>query len=173
MPEFDGRKLDDIIDYLNYVFIPMFFIYRFKLIPPAWAPVLFLVLLASVYRFCEESAKTSDGYFTGFPSYWNFVAFYCYALGGPSVLNGVILLFWAIMVFVPIKYIHASQTPVLRTLNILLTFALAVVMFFIILDFEHPDVRLVIVSLLYWAYYFGLSFYLHFRGRRARKATAK
>ena len=31
-PHFDGRKLDDIVDYLNYTFIPVVFAYRYGLV---------------------------------------------------------------------------------------------------------------------------------------------
>jgi phosphatidylcholine synthase len=101
-PRFDGRKLDDITDYLNYTFIPVFFIYHFQLVTGIWILSLPLVLLASVYGFCQKAAKTEDGYFTGFPSYWNVLAFYFYLLGTGPAFNGLALIFCAIMVFVPI-----------------------------------------------------------------------
>ena len=46
--------------------------------PLAW--LLWLPLLASAYGFSQVNAKTPDGFFLGFPSYWNIIAFYLYVL---------------------------------------------------------------------------------------------
>jgi len=164
-PRFDGRKLDDITDYLNYVFIPVFFIYRFELIARPWAPVLILVLLASAFRFCHKTAKTEDGYFTGFPSYWNVIAFYFYVLRGSPDVHGLILLFFALMVFVPLKYIYPSQTPVLRWFNIGLGAFWFVTVCIMTADFDRPNPSLAYLSMVYPAYYMLVSVYLHFRPR--------
>lgn len=164
-PNFDGRKLDDITDYLNYVFIPVFFIYRFELVSGVWTLVLPLVLLASAYGFCQKAAKTDDGYFTGFPSYWNVLAFYFYLIGGPPALTGLLLLFFAAMVFVPIKYVYPSRTPVLRPFNIGLGFFWFLIVCIIMVDFYHPDPSLVYLSLIYPVYYTVLSIYVNFRPR--------
>lgn len=164
-PRFDGRKLDDITDYLNYTFIPVFFVYQFGLVSGVWMLSLPLVLLASAYGFCQKAAKTEDGYFTGFPSYWNVLAFYFYLLDTPPALNGLLLVFFAVMVFVPIKYIYPSRTPVLRALNIGLGFFAFIILCLIMINFDHPDPRLVYLSLIYPIYYMVVSFYLHFRPR--------
>src|SRR3989304_8049502 len=81
IPWFDGDRLEDIIDYLNYVLIPCLFLLRADLLPEKIAlGVVALPLLASAYGFCPKEAKTSDHFFLGFPSYWNIVAFYFYVL---------------------------------------------------------------------------------------------
>ena len=36
IPWFDGAKLDDIADYLTYVFVPALFVWRGALVPNAW-----------------------------------------------------------------------------------------------------------------------------------------
>ena len=74
LPEFDGRKLDDIIDFLTYTFLPLLLIWRAGLFPEGTEAWLLLPLLASAYGFCQVEAKTDDGYFLGFPSLWNVVA---------------------------------------------------------------------------------------------------
>ncbi len=160
---FDGRKLDDIVDYITYVFLPVFFVWKFELIPAGWLPALALVLLASAYRFCEDSAKTNDGYFTGFPSYWNFLAFYFYLLRSPQWLNLALLLFWAVMVFVPIKYIYPSHTKFLKPVTIGLTLLTAAVHLAVVILFERSPLWLVFLGMSYWLYYMGLSFYLNLR----------
>ena len=80
VPSFDGRRLDDIVDFLNYTFLPLLLIWRAGILPAGYEAWLFLPLLASVYGFCQVQAKTDDGYFLGFPSLWNLVALYLYVL---------------------------------------------------------------------------------------------
>ncbi|MBI4860903.1 MAG: hypothetical protein HY815_11690 [Candidatus Riflebacteria bacterium] len=162
VPEYDGRKLDDITDYLNYVFLPVYFAARFKLIPGGWEPVLALPLLASAYGFCSSGAKTSDGYFTGFPSTWNVVVFYQFVLGMPPVWAALVLAFLSVMVFVPIRYLHPTQSPHYRRLSIALTVAWMLAVLLMLRDVEHVPRWLACGSLAYPAYYVGLSFYLHF-----------
>ena len=80
VPSFDGRRLDDIVDFLTYTFLPLLLIWRAGILPPGQEAWLFLPLLASAYGFCQVQAKTDDGYFLGFPSLWNVVALYLYML---------------------------------------------------------------------------------------------
>ena len=78
LPGFDGARLDDIVDYLTYVFLPVLLLYHARDLPGG-APGLVVaaaVLLSSAYAFASADAKTDDSFFTGFPSYWNIVALY-------------------------------------------------------------------------------------------------
>ena len=164
-PRFDGRKLDDIVDYLTYTFIPVFFAYHFEVVPRAWAWVLAPVLLSSLYGFCQQAAKTDDGYFTGWSSYWNMAVFYMFVLKIDGLVNAVILLLLSALVFVPIKYIYLSQTRVLKKLNIGLGVVWTVTYCLILADFDSPDPLLLYASLIYPAYYLGLSLFLNFKPR--------
>src|SRR5271155_2175880 len=80
VPGFDGRRLDDIVDFLNYTFLPLLLIWRAEILPPGQEAWLFLPLAASAYGFCQVHVKTDDGAFLGFPSLWNIVALYLYML---------------------------------------------------------------------------------------------
>src|SRR5439155_14817552 len=105
VPTYDGSKLDDIVDYLNYVVVPVFFAVEMKLVPDRAAVVIAaLPLLASAYGFCQSAAKTADFFFTGFPSYWNITVFYMYAFGAPPSVNAAALVLLSLLVFVPIGY---------------------------------------------------------------------
>ena len=84
LPHFDGAKLDDLIDFLTFTSLPLALVWRAELVPPGLQWVLVVALLASAYGFCQVPAKTSDGFFVGFPSYWNIVAFYLYVLHLPG-----------------------------------------------------------------------------------------
>ncbi len=110
VPQVDGTLLDNIIDYLNYVVVPCFFLLQSDLLPERGRVLLVgLPALASAYQFCQVDAKTPDHYFKGFPSYWNVVAFYLFLWGLPAPVNALILVGLALLVFVPIKYLYPSR----------------------------------------------------------------
>jgi phosphatidylcholine synthase len=111
LPGFDGRKLDDIIDFLTYTFLPLMLVWRAGLLPEGAEAWLLLPLLASAYGFCQVEAKTEDGYFLGFPSLWNVVAFYLYALHLPGWLAVAILAILGLLTFVPSRYLYPSNQP--------------------------------------------------------------
>jgi phosphatidylcholine synthase len=168
VPTYDGSKLDDIVDYLNYVLVPIFFAVEMKLLPDRWAvAIAALPLLASAYGFCQSAAKTADFFFTGFPSYWNITVFYMYALGAPPSANAVALAVLSLLVFVPIGYVYPTRQPFLRPLTIALGLAWGVALMFALARLPEPSPALVYGSLAFPLYYFALSFYLHF-GRRGQ-----
>ena len=111
LPQIDGALLDNIVDYLNYVFVPAYFLYATNLLPARFAVLgAALILLASAYQFSQSDAKTEDHYFKGFPSYWNVMVFYMFMLGTGPWLNLGITVLLCVLVFVPIKYIYPSRT---------------------------------------------------------------
>lgn len=169
--QFDGRKLDDIVDYLNYAFIPIFFAYKYGMVSGPWTFVLLISALAAIYGFCQKVAKTNDGYYTGFPNYWDFVIFYLYLFRLPMLVNAAVLLFCAAMVFVPIKYASFSTKP-LRKLTVSMAALYGLVMLIIIAGFYRDAVPqgLVWVSLVFPLYYIVLAVYLNSKARKAEFA---
>ena len=166
VPTFDGGRLDDIVDYLTYVFVPVLLLHHAGTLPPGWGVVVSCaVLLSSAYGFASEDAKSDDHFFTGFPSYWNIVAVYLFALGLPPVVNAGILLTFSVLVFVRIGYVYPSRTPVLRGLTLGLGGLWAVMVVAVILALPDPPMPLVIGSLYFPVYYTVLSFTLHARRR--------
>ncbi len=111
LPRFDGRKLDDIIDFLTYTCLPLLLVWRAELLPPGMEGWLLLPLLASAYGFCQVEAKTDDGYFLGFPSLWNVVALYLYVLHLPGWLALGIVVVLSLLTFVPSRYLYPSSQP--------------------------------------------------------------
>lgn len=109
VPGFNGRRLDDIVDYIHFTALPLAAIPALHLVPPAWSPVIILPLMASAYGFCQEMAKTEDS-FVGFPSYWNILTLYLYVLGATARFTVASLVVLSALVFVPIHYIYPSKT---------------------------------------------------------------
>ena len=166
LPNFDGGRLDDIVDYLTYVFVPALLIYQAGRLPDGWGlAVVALVLLSSGYGFASADAKSDDYFFTGFPSYWNIVAVYLFAGRLPVEINAAVLIVLSALVFVRIGYIYPSRTPVLRGLTIVLGLLWAAVMLTIIISLPDVSPTLLIVSLFFPVYYFVLSVVLHNRRR--------
>ena len=164
IPWFDGAKLDDITDYLAYVFVPALFVWRALIVPDGWElPVAAAMLLSSAYGFNRTDAKTSDHFFTGFPSYWNIVAFYLWVAGWSPEVTAAILLALAVLVFVPIRWVYPSRTPTLRTLTNVLGAIWTVLL--LLMLWRHPDVSrsLFVASLAFPVYYAALSLWLSAR----------
>src|ERR1700756_2320229 len=163
IPWFNGDRLENIIDYANYVIVPCLFLWHSVLLPrqDAWW-IGVLPLLASAYGFCQKDAKTADHFFLGFPSYWNIVVFYLYVLQTPRWVNGFFIIALSILVFVPIKYIYPSRSPRYRFLTNALGTLWGISVLLIIYLLPTPPRYLVFASLVFPAYYTFLSFRLNF-----------
>ena len=164
----DGARLDDIVDYLTFVFLPVFFVYHFQMLPVGWgALAVAAVLLSSAFGFTATDAKTPDYFFTGFPSYWNIVALYLYALHVPTAANAIILIALAVLVFVRIGYIYPTRTPTWRSVTIVLCVVWGAMVLAITWMLPDPPESLVIGSLFFPIYYFALSLVLQRQRRPA------
>ena len=154
LPEFDGETLDNMLDYLNYVFVPAFFLSQSNLLPDSVSTLgASLILLASAYQFCQSDAKTEDHYFKGFPSYWNIMVFYLFVLNLSGWANFAIVAILAILVFVPIKYIYPSRTTFLPTLNMIATGLWAISVVAVMATYPNHAPWLIWASLLFALYY--------------------
>jgi phosphatidylcholine synthase len=184
VPNFDGRKLDDITDFLTYTFLPLLLIWRAALLPAGTEWVLLLPLLSSAYGFCQCAAKTDDGFFLGFPSLWNIVAFYLYVLPpGPWVALALVVVL-AVMTFVPSRYLYPSQPGRLNVVHNILAAVWAVMCAFVLWTLPGHDVirgpegrgavrAVTQASLFYPAFYMGASWVVSVqfwtRRRKARR----
>jgi phosphatidylcholine synthase len=168
VPFVDGSRLDDVVDYFTYVIVPMFFVVQTGIVtPPVAIPVASLVLVASGYGFSQTAAKTPDHFFTGFPSYWNVVAFYLYVLRWPPAAAAAVLTILAILVFVPLRYAYPSRMTELQAPTIILGLAWAAVLLWALFHFDDAPRSVMTWSLVYPAYYVAISLYLH-----AKRASA-
>jgi len=159
VPRIDGRRLDDVVDFLNYAIVPaVFMLAAGSLLAPGWIAV---PILASAYQFSQVEAKTEDDYFLGFPSYWNVVAIYLWLIGiGPALGTAIVGLF-GVLAFVPLKYLYPSHMGVGRR-----AMAIASLVWIIALAaacaWPEPAARwrLAEVTLVLPAGYLGASFWL-------------
>jgi phosphatidylcholine synthase len=156
LPTVDGRRLDDIVDFANYVLVPaVFLVATGALSHWAWAV---LPVLASAYGFSQSAAKTEDDFFLGFPSYWNVIAIYIWLLEIPPAIATATVALFSALVFVPIKYIYPSKMPVLRRTTAALALACIALVTFAVLNRQAAEsLHLVEISLLFPAYYLVVS----------------
>ena len=164
LPDYDGGRLDDIVDYLTYVFVPVLIVWQAELVPVAF-PVCAAMLIASAYGFGQADAKVlaGDHFFTGFPSYWNIVVVYLYVWKLDPIVNAVVLLVLALLVFVPIRYVYPSRTQTLKVPTVVLGTIWAGLFIVMVWRLPATDGPWIMLSLVFPAYYLGLSLWLHFR----------
>ncbi len=121
-PEFDGVLLDLIIDYLTYVFVPAFALFKSGLLPgwTGWIAIIVITFGSAMY-FADTRMKTKDNSFSGFPGCWNMVVLVLFALS-PN--------FWTILaivaaltaaMFLRLKFIHPVRTERWRIVSLPVT----------------------------------------------------
>jgi len=165
LPDFDGAMMDNVIDMLTFVWVPVFIMWQASLLPhPLWTAV---PLLAGLYAYGQVNMKTDDNFFLGFPSYWNVIALYLYWLQPASLIAVLLVTVPAVLTFIPTRYLYPSRNYVFWRL----TWSLGVVWFgiiFVLLAQTPPNMSLVYISLYYPAYYLVMSFYIDYRVRRGQ-----
>ena len=121
-PEIDGAILDNIIDYLNYVVVPVFIFYSLGMTPE---PYLLLsciaILLVSCFTFTNTNIKTDDFYFSGFPAIWNIVVLYFYILESSEFTNFIFVILFCVLTFIPFKYVHPFRVVEFRKITLMIT----------------------------------------------------
>ncbi len=166
LPSVDGRRLDDLVDFHTHVSLPLFLLWRMELFSEGLAWILLLPLLASAYGFSRVDAKTADGYFVGFPSYWNVVAFYFFVLAPPAWLAGTLLLALTALVFVPTRYLYpSSHGGGLERWTTLLGWLWSVLVLVILLEVPERVELWALLSLAFPAFYIAASFWVSRDGR--------
>ncbi|WP_343082263.1 CDP-alcohol phosphatidyltransferase family protein [Ostreiculturibacter nitratireducens] len=123
-PTYDGDLLDLIIDYLTYVFIPAYALFKSGLLPgwTGWFAII-VITYGSVIYFADTRMKTKDYSFAGFPACWNMVVLVLFGLK-PNfwVMLAVVTLLAAAM-FTNLKFIHPVRTGRWHQLNLATAFA--------------------------------------------------
>jgi len=157
LPRIDGRVLDDIADIHLYVSLPLLLLWRAGTLAgdPAW--LLLLPLLASGYWWSQVDAKTDEGFFLGFPCYWNIIAFYLYMLHAAVEISAAIIVVFSLLTFVPTPYLYATRGGPFATL--INAGAAVWCMLLALALFGRADLARVAawLSLMYPALYLGLS----------------
>ena len=164
LPQIDGARIDDLVDYVTFVVLPMVVVLQFRMLPePAAVLIGGAVLVCSLYGFVAPDAKTADHFFTGFPSYWNIVVLYLYVMGAGPALSAAVLVGLCALIFVRIGYVYPSRTPILMRTTLALSAVWAVAVAAMIWMLPARATTLAILSLFFPVYYLVLSVALQIR----------
>jgi phosphatidylcholine synthase len=159
VPGIDGRRLDDMVDFLNYVVVPVVFMQQLGALAPASLAVV--PVLTSAYGFSQVDVKTDDDFFLGWPSYWNVVALYVWLLSLSPAATAAWVIALGALIFVPFRYIYPSKLRRLRAVTAaggtLWVSGMAIIA---ILPDDSVRERAAWISLVYPVWYVALSAWL-------------
>ncbi len=118
-PIFDGVLLDLIIDYLTYVFVPAYALFKSGLLPDwtGWFAIIIITFASAMY-FADSRMKTKDYSFSGFPGCWNMVVLVLFALQPNFWVSVAFVALLAAAMFVPVRFVHPMRTPRWRMITI-------------------------------------------------------
>ena len=150
-PEIDGAILDNIIDYLNYVVVPVFIFYSLGMAPE---PYLLLscvaILLVSCFTFTNTNIKTDDFYFSGFPAIWNIVVLYFYILESSEFTNFLFVILFCVLTFIPFKYVHPFRVVEFRKITLMMTSIWMITTTILLFDIPFSDSMFTSANFVIW-----------------------
>jgi phosphatidylcholine synthase len=166
----DGRTIDDIVDYLTYTFLPLLLMWRMGWVAEPAGFWIIPALIASLFGFSNRGAKDeTSGFFLGFPSYWNVVAFYggLWRVPGGPWINAALLIALAVLTVLPVRFLYPNLTPrPWRTPILLGAFVWMLTLAAILWDYPNAPLWLILLSLLYPVFYTAVSIGTDARWRR-------
>ena len=168
-PRIVGGTIDLIVDYLTFTFIPLVLVWRMDWLPGWDGLWVTLAMVASLFAN-TSSKQADDGFFLGFPSFWNVVAYYVGlltveygTLGGYLSLGALLLL--SVLTLVPVRFVYPNQVSMPWRAIVTVGGVLWLIVLLALLPTfpELPDwggTWILWVSLVFPAFYFGLSGWL-------------
>lgn len=118
-PNYDGVLMDLIIDFLTYVFIPAFALFKSDLLPgwTGWFAII-VITYGSILYFSDTRMKTLDNSFAGFPACWNMVVLVLFALKPNFWVILAIVSVLTVAMFTNVKFIHPVRTERWRAISL-------------------------------------------------------
>ena len=116
LPNINGLMMDSIVDFINYVFIPIVILLEFGLLLSRFDEMLAIsVLLISLFSYSRKAVADADFRYTGFPVAWNVVVVYLHIFETGQLFNTIVISLFIALKFVPLKYVHPFRTLHLRS----------------------------------------------------------
>jgi len=168
IPEIDGAILDNIIDYLNYVVVPVFIFYSLGMAPAQYLLLSCVaILLVSCFTFVNTNIKTDDFYFSGFPAIWNIVVLYFYILESSEFTNFIFVILFCVLTFIPLKYVHPFRVVEFRKITLMITSIWMITTTILLFDVSFSDPVFTSANFVIWLitniYFAGTVLYRSFR----------
>jgi phosphatidylcholine synthase len=110
-PTYDGVLMDLIVDYLTYVFIPAFALFKSGLLTgwTGWIAII-VICYGSVIYFADTRMKTKDKSFAGVPACWNMVVLVLFATQPGEMVILLVVILLTVAMFTNLKFIHPVRT---------------------------------------------------------------
>ena len=168
-----GGVIDGIVDYLTFTFIPLLLIWRMGWLPDPAALWVVPAMGASLFGFANTRAKQTDaGFFLGFPSYWNIVAYYVGILvvqfgAAGAVFSAASIVAFTVLTVLPVRFIYPNRVdPPWRGPIILGGIAWVVLLLALLPTYPTVPLGWLAISFVYPVFYFALSGYLDVTARK-------
>tara|TARA_A100001011_G_C14245943_1_gene815544 strand:- start:339 stop:1097 length:759 start_codon:yes stop_codon:yes gene_type:complete len=115
----DGKMLDSVIDFFNYIIIPSVMIYWFKFVPAPFEIIIpSIILIISAISYSNNNLMTLDNFYKGFPCIWNILLFYLYLFNLSQTYNLFFISACILLKFIPIKFIHPLRVNKYRRYSV-------------------------------------------------------
>ena len=159
LPRFSGERMDLVIDYITYVFVPALALLQAGYLPGGFGVVLAsLILMSSLFHFADTESKTDDHCFVGFPAVWQMPLLVFLTFDPPVWVTVASILLLGLGQFTWLKFIHPVRTVRWRRVN------LSVCLLWVVLggwsvweSFEPPQaVRLGLLASSVWLLVVGI-----------------
>ena len=159
LPEVNGKMIDSVIDFTTYALVPAFFFYQAGLAPPGWGLICASVMLLSAVLYYGKEGMISDSmHFVGFPVLWNvFVFFDFFIFVLPGWANVLLVFFFAVLHFVPIKFAYPSRATRWQGFTLFISLIALFAAALIIIEYPERSFALRTIVVVAAAYFIGLA----------------
>ena len=139
-PIYDGVVMDLMIDYITYIFIPAFALFKSGLLPgwTGWVCIIAIVYGSIIYM-ADTRMKTVDNSFAGFPACWNMVVLVLFALKPSFWVILLIVVALTVTMFTNVKFIHPVRTRRWRAISLPVCAAWVVFAVWAVMVDFHPE----------------------------------
>ena len=101
---------------------------------------------------------STDNYFIGFPVLWNMVVFYLlFAVNFSTLINAILIIFFAVLHFIPVKFAYPSRASRLKIPTLLVSIIFLTAVPLTVLYYPTPPIWLIGILHLTLVYYAGLA----------------
>ena len=118
-PTYDGVAMDLMVDYITWIFIPAFALFKSGLLPgwTGWVCTIAIVF-GSILYMADTRMKTKDNSFAGFPACWNMLVLVLFALKPSYWVILALVIALTVAMFLPVKFIHPVRTERWQALSL-------------------------------------------------------
>ena len=151
-PSLNGLMLDTIVDYINWIFLPVLILFQFDLVYKNLEFILVpALLLIPALSYSTTITTNSDKSYSGMPAIWNLLAVFFFLAETNVMFNSLIMIIFLILKFLPINISHPFRTKKLFYFNSFFAFTWILTSTILIVDkiFVNSIITFLIQNLWY------------------------